>query len=430
MSPLPETSTHSALAIHGGPQVRTTPMPVRRLFDEGDKRAVVDLFDRAIAEGSHLLGYNGPQEEAYCQAFCQFMGGGYADGVNSGTNAVYVALRAMELEPFSEVIVPPITDPGGVMPVVMCQLVPVPADSETDSYNIDPASIEAKITPRTSAIVVAHISGRPADMDAIMAIARRHNLKVIEDCAQAHGARYKGRPVGAIGDAASFSTMFGKHHASGGQGGLVYTRDEPTYWKIRQHADRGKPFGLDAANGNVAADLNCNMDELHATIGLNQISKLPDHLSHIRQLARHIAEGVRPLRAVHMLEDQPDCEGAYWFIVFRLDTDKLPGDKAAFVEALNAEGVPFVDSYLHSPAVWPWFEKRSAFGTSQLPWRVPDAQGDAAPDVASAPQLPQLLEVERTHFSIKVHEGYSKPDADDIVAVLRKVETAWLDGSN
>ena len=127
-----DQDTKQSLAINGGRPIRTTPMPARHLFDEADKHAVVELFDRAIREGSHVLGYGGAQEEAYCQAFCEMMGGGYADGVNSGTNAVYVALRAMELEPYSEVIVPPVSDPGGIMPVVMCQLIPVPADCEPD----------------------------------------------------------------------------------------------------------------------------------------------------------------------------------------------------------------------------------------------------------------------------------------------------------
>ncbi len=409
------------LAVNGGKKIRTTPMPARRLFDEDDKRAVMDLFDQAIEEGSHIIGYGGPKEEAYCKAFCEFMGGGFADGVNSGTNAVYVALRAMELEPYSEVIVPPVSDPGGIMPVVMCQLIPVPADCEPDFFNIDPASIEEKITPRTAAIVVAHISGRPADMDAIMAIAQRHNLKVIEDCAQAHGARYKGRAVGSIGHVAAFSTMFGKHHACGGQGGLVYSRDESTYWKIRRHADRGKPWGVENPTGNVGADLNCNMDEMHAALGVSQMRKLPGHLNHIRKLARRLADGIRPLQAVHMVDDPPNCEGSFWFIVLRFDKRKLPIDKATFIEALNAEGILFSDTYMHSPVAWPWFEQRAAFGTSQLPWRHPDQKASTPNQL----ELPRLLAVDRDHFSVKIHEGYSIQDVDDIVAVLAKVESAF-----
>ncbi len=203
----------SKLAIQGGDKVRTTPWPVRRLFGQQEKNAVMELFDRAIKEGSHLLGYNGEQEQQYCKDFADYLGGGYADGVNSGTNALYVALRSLDLEPGSEVIMPPITDPGGMMPVPLDHCIPVVADSVPGSYNTGAEQIAARLTERTRAIIVAHISGIPVDMDPVLELAKRHGIPVIEDCAQAHGATYKGRIVGSLGDVSAFSTMFGKHHA-------------------------------------------------------------------------------------------------------------------------------------------------------------------------------------------------------------------------
>ena len=145
------------------------------------------------------------------------LGGGFADGVNSGTSAVYVALRALDPPAFGEVIVPPSTDAGGVMPVPLTNCIPVPADSAPGSFNTDAVRIEARLSERTSGIIVAHIGGIPADLDPILELARARDLPVIEDCAQAHGARYKGRPVGSLGDLAAFSTMFGKHHAAIGR---------------------------------------------------------------------------------------------------------------------------------------------------------------------------------------------------------------------
>ena len=119
------------LAINGGEKVRRTPLPARGLFGEEEKRAAVALFDKAIATGN-AFSYNGEEEEAYCKEFAEFLGGGYADGVNSGTSAIYVALRALDIEPFTEVIVPPVTDPGGVMPVPLANCIPVVADGAPD----------------------------------------------------------------------------------------------------------------------------------------------------------------------------------------------------------------------------------------------------------------------------------------------------------
>src|SRR5262249_24769306 len=151
-----------------------------------------------------------------------YLGGGYAKAVNSGTNAVYVSLRALDLEPGTEVIVPPITDPGGTMPVALMNCIPIPADCERGSLNTSAEEIRKVLTDRTSAIIVAHIAGRPVDMDAVLELAAERGIPVVEDCAQAHGALYKGRMVGTLGAISAFSTMFGKHHCTGAQGGVVF----------------------------------------------------------------------------------------------------------------------------------------------------------------------------------------------------------------
>ena len=339
------------LAINGGGKVRNTPWPIRRLFGEREKAAVMDLFDRAIAEGSHLLGYNGEQENRYCQAFAEMLGGGYADAVNSGTNAVYVALRSLDIEPFAEVIVPPITDPGGLMPVLLTQCIPVVADSAPGSYNIGADQIAARLTERTAAIMVAHISGIPVDMDPILELARERGIPVLEDCAQAHGATYKGRPVGSLGEVASFSTMFGKHHATGGQGGVVFTRDQSRYWRIRQMADRGKPFGLEGPHTNVVASLNCNMDELHAAIGCVQLERLPQMVARRRELARLIELGLKErVDTVRLVTGPEHSESSYWFLIFQVELDRINIDKAGFVKAIEAEGIPMSAGYWHIPS--------------------------------------------------------------------------------
>ena len=167
------------------------------------------------------------------------MGGGYADAVNSGTSAIYVALKSLNLPPFSEVIVAAVTDPGGMMPIPLLNLIPMVADTAPGSYNTGPEQVEALISPLTSAILVAHIAGEPVDIAGIMAVARKHNLPVIEDCAQSHGAKIKGQMVGTFGDIGAFSTMSGKHHCTGSQGGVVFTKNEALYHEIRRQFGSG-----------------------------------------------------------------------------------------------------------------------------------------------------------------------------------------------
>lgn len=415
------------LALEGGTPAAPGPWPPRRLFGEAEKQAVVALFDRAVATGEAIT-YEGDEEKAYAREFAEWLGGGFADGVNSGTNALYVALIALGLNPFGEVIVPAITDPGGVMPVALAGQIPVPADTAPGSFNGGADQIAACLSPRTRAIMVAHIAGLPCDMGPIVDLARRHGIPLIEDCAQAHGARYRGRPVGTFGQVAVFSMMYGKHHACGGQGGMVFTRDEGLYWRIRQAADRGKPFGPASASlgpgaaENVMAALNCNMDEIHAAIGRVQLRKLPEILRRRREIACALAEGCRQrLQTVRVLEPSPHDEGAYWFVLLRLDLDRVRVDKTRMVEALKAEGLPVGASYLSVPAFQPWYRDRVLFGWPGHPWLVERLGGSGGPD----PELPNAREVDARHFRLMIHEGWGRREVEWTLRALEKVERAY-----
>jgi len=408
------------LAIDDGPAVRSEPMPARGLIGPEEKAAAMKLFDEAIASGD-AFGYGGVAEGQYEKDFAELMGGGFADGVNSGTNALFCALGALQLDALSEVIVPPITDPGGVMPVVLVGCVPVVADADPRSYNTSAEQIEPMITERTRAVIVAHIAGEPADMDPIMALAKKHNLYVVEDAAQAHGARYKGRLVGTIGHIGAFSTMFGKHHCTGGQGGVVYTRDEQLHWQGRRFADRGKPFNLDAP-GNVVAGLNCNLNDLAAAIGSAQLKKLPGIISRRRHVGEAIKQRLQKCRAVSLGWQVADTEPTYWFLRLKLDLDAVRVDKNTFCEALAAEGMPVSLSYRHIPGEAPWFVNKATFGSSGFPWNCSDYKGPSQPQC----RIANAIAVTDTHFGIGMSESYGEREIDDIIAAISKVENAYL----
>jgi len=349
------------------------------------------------------------------------MGGGYADAVNSGSSAVFVALGALNLEPCGEVIVPPITDCGGIMPVPMVNCVPIVADAAPGSFNTGPDQIEAVLTEHTRAIIVAHISGEPVDMDPVTEIANARGIPVVEDCAQSHGAKYKGRPAGTIGALAAFSTMSGKHHATGAQGGVVFTMNEDLYWEAKRFADRGKPFNLES-KGNVRMGINLNSNELSAAIGLVQLKKLPTIVANRRAAVDGIVNGIADAKAVRLGWQAPDTEASYWFLRLHLDADKLTVDKAQFCKALSAEGIPCSAEYGALPSTYPWFTERRTYGKSGYPWTSSDYRGD--PDRQFP--LPNAVEAVKSCFRISVHENYGDEEADDIAAAILKVEAAYL----
>ena len=320
------------------------------------------LFDEVIAKGD-VIGYGGAEEQAYEAEFAEYMGGGWADAVNSGTTSLYCAVGALNLPAGSEVVVPPITDPGGVMQVALLNLIPVVADAAPGTFNAGAAEIEAVLSERTSAIVVAHIAGEPADMDPIMALAEKHGLPVVEDCAQAHGARYKGRIVGSIGTIAAISTMSGKHHASGPQGGLVFAgahndNAEELIWECKRFADRGKPFNLKpgdpvvggnevrvgAVGANVRAGLNLNSNDLSAAIGRVQLAKLESSVQRRRAVADAIAAGLaaKGNTAVTLGSWPEAAEPSHWFLRIRVESEALAEGigKPEVAQALAAEGFP------------------------------------------------------------------------------------------
>lgn len=400
--------------IHGGPQARWAPWPRRRHFDAREKQVMVALMDREIKTGGVLV-YNGPEERAYCEEFCRFLGGGFADAVNSGTNALYVALRALDLEPGTEVIVPPITDPGGAMPVPLLNLIPVPADSAPGSLNVSVDQIRTVLTDRTSAIVIAHISGHPVDMDPILALAAERGIPVVEDCAQAHGAVYKGKMLGTMGDIAAFSTMFGKHHATGAQGGIVFTRDTRLFTRVRQVADRGKPYGALGTPGNMVASLNFNQDELSCAIGRVQLEKLPGALRNRRAFADAVAAGVRNIPNIAMLAPPEGSESAWWFLMLQFDPAKLDCTVTEFANALNREGIDGVTGgYPFYPTDNVWHREGNVYGTSGLPWSLRQTRPQHYP-------LPNAHDANARIVRVDVHEQLGPNEARDLLVAIRKV---------
>ena len=410
----------SSLALDGGQPTRTDPWPERYLIGEEEKKAADALFDDAIRSGK-AFGYGGDVETGYCDEFARAMGGGYADAVSSGTAAVYVALRALDIEPFTEVVVGPITDPGGIMPIPLVGCIPVVADAAPGSYNTGPEQIEEVLSDLTRTIVVPHVFGEPADMTGIMDLARRRGIAVIEDCAQAHWARLNGRLLGTFGDLAAFSTMSGKHHCTGAQGGVVFTQDEGLYGAARRASDRGKPFALPEGDTNCIAALNLNSNDLAAAIGRVQLEKLPGKVSARRRFVGMVEERIAGLRTVKPGCLVPGSEPSYWYWRVELAEPELSVDKNTYCDALEAEGILFMREYRAMPHTQDWFRRRRVFGSSGFPWTSPEYKGRKGQEFP----CPNAHESVARHINFHIRESWKESEVRDIAAALRKLEEAF-----
>ena len=236
------------LAINGGTPVRTESYPSWPTFDDSDLKTFEEIYR------SGVWGTNGSKVPEFEERFAQFQGAKYGICVNSGTTALYVALKAAGVGLGDEVITTPYTFQATVVSILMANGTPVFVDTLPDGFNIDPSKIEAAITPKTKAVLPVHIAGYPADMDGILEVAERNNLVVVEDCAQAHGAEWRDRGVGGWGHLGCFSFQSSKNLCAG-EGGIVLTNDRKLYeraWAIHNcgRAPSESEFEAEPFGGN------------------------------------------------------------------------------------------------------------------------------------------------------------------------------------
>lgn len=240
---------------------------------------------RVLRSGLYILG---PEVEAFEQEWATYCETDHAVGVANGLDALHLALRAMDVGPGDEVIVPSNTYIATWLAVSQCGAVPVPVEPDPGTHNIDPALIEAAITPRTKVILPVHLYGQPADLDPILNIARRHGLRVLEDAAQAHGARYKGRRIGGHGDAVAWSFYPGKNLGALGDGGAVTTNDPEIADRLRVLRN----YGSRVKYVNEVQGCNSRLDPIHAAVLRVKLQHLDAWNTRRTKIARQYAEGL------------------------------------------------------------------------------------------------------------------------------------------
>jgi dTDP-4-amino-4,6-dideoxygalactose transaminase len=343
------------LALLGGPPVRQRPFTSWPIFGEPEEARVLS----ALRSGRWGR-LDGAQVDEFEERFARMHGCKHGIAMVNGTVTLRLALMAAGLPAECEVIIPPYTFFSTASAVIEANMVPVFADIDAETFNLDPGALEAAITPRTRAVIPVHFAGQVADMDAIMAIANRHSLLVIEDAAHAHGASYKNRPAGSLSQLASFSFQSSKNLTSG-EGGIITTNDDELAAACRSMHNCGRiPSGVWYEHHVISG--NYRLGELQGALLNAQLDRLEEQTRTRDANGRHLRAKLGHLPGLTPQARPDDCtRHSYHLFMLRIDEQQLGAPRAAVIEALRAEGIPCSAGYGFSLQEQPMFRNR-AFG--------------------------------------------------------------------
>lgn len=412
------------LALFGGPKTIAQPFAKYNSIGREEIEA-----GKAVLESGQLSGFYGSWDEKFFggdkvrefeKDWTKFFGVKHAVTVNSNTSGLIAAVGAIGIEPGDEVIVSPWTMSASATAIVVWNAIPVFADIEDETFNLDPASIERNITPRTRAIMVTDIFGHAADMDAIMAIASKHKLKVIEDCAQAPAARYRGRYAGTIADIGVYSLNYHKHIHTG-EGGVCVTNDATLAERlqlIRNHAE-AVVAGKEVDDLSNMIGFNFRMTEIEAAIGIEQLKKLNILTAARTNQAARLDAGLANLRGLRTSIVKPGCSHVYYVYPLVYDDTQTGVPREQVVKALRAEGVPASTGYLNLHLL-PMYQQRIAHGRNGFPWSAPFYHGTVSYAKGICPVAEDLHDRRYIGMSMCLFD-YTAQDIDLLISAFRKV---------
>lgn len=394
---------NSSLACMGGTPVRTKPMPCRQALGIQEELSLQSVLEWYRAQGEDP-GYQGKFEEEYCEAFVEFQGGGYADVVATGTVSLFVALLALELPAGSHVLVSPITDPGTLSAIIYAGLKPKLMDATLGNFNIAPAQVFDRITENVSCVLVVHTAGQAVEIDSIVTYCRKKGIKVLEDCSQAHGAKWGGKKVGTFGDIAAFSTMYRKASITGSTGGVVYTLNKDLYHKALAYADRGKPrwqVNFDDRNPNhfLFPALNLHANELGCAIGIASLKRLPETIQNRLYYAQQVSMLLNKHSEVCFTHIVSNDDSPFYCPIF-VDISRIRCSKTEFATAVLAEGIGLNPHYQYLVQDWPWIQ----------PYLVDNFACDNARHARDSA------------FCLYLNENYRESEIIDTIKAILKVE--------
>lgn len=400
----------SNLAIDGGPRLRVQQFAPWPSFGADEIEAIT-----SVVQSGKVNYWTGKEGGRFEVEFADFAGCKYAVALANGTVALELALYALGIGPGDEVVVTSRTFIASASCVVMRGAVPIMADIDPNSQNFTAQTIEAALTPRTRAVIAVHLAGWPCDMDPILQLARERGLWVIEDCAQAHGATYKGRPVGSMGHVNAFSFCQDKIMTTGGEGGLLTTNDAEVWARAWAFKDHGKshdavykqthPPGFRWLHESFGT--NWRLTEMQSALGRVLLRKVPQMVEKRRHLASILTERFSSMQALRVTVPPPEIRHSYYKYYVFLRLEHLRGDwtRQRIIDGINAEGIPCFSGSCSEI----YLEK--AFSESMRPQR----------------RLPVAKQLGETTLMFLVHPTLSEADMHDTADAVGKVLAAAAD---
>jgi len=413
------------LALFGGPKTIQTTFKRYNPIGAEEVEAAKQVIESGVL--SQFLGcwspdfYGGPKVQEFERRCEAYFGVKHAVTVNSWTSGLIAAVGAIGIEPGDEVIVTPWTMCASATAILHWNGIPVFADIEQDTFNLDPASVEANITPYTKAIMAVDIFGHSADMDALMAIAERHGLKVITDSAQAPGTYYKGKVTGTLADVGGYSLNYHKHIHTG-EGGILVTNDDEYADRlrlIRNHAEAvvGNKGNTDLCN---MVGHNFRLGEIECAIGIEQLNKLDGFVASRQRAAERLSQELRELPGLRTPIVKEGCTHAYYVYPMVLDVEQLDVSRARIIEALEAEGVKGLAGGYTNIHLLPMYQQKIAYGSKGFPWTSDICRRDVSYHKGICPVAERLHEFTYLGFAMCMHE-LADDDVDLIGQAFRKV---------
>lgn len=362
------------LAFFGGKPVNKNPFPLSNTIGEDEKREAMRVLNSGILSGflgrhsDRFLG--GPMVKRLEKAFTDYFKVGFAVSMNSATSCLHAAVASLGIGPGDEVIVSPYTMTATASAILMNNAIPVFADIDPDIFCIDPKRIEKLITSRTKAIMVVHLFGHPADMNRIMDIAKRHNLKVIEDSAQSPAALYKGKFTGTFADIGIFSLNYHKTIQTG-EGGIAVTNDERLALRLQLIRNHGEAVIDDMTSLDEEINVlgwNYRLPEIEAAIGFTQLKRLEELSLHRVKLANYLTEKLRNFSGITPPKVSEDARHVYYLYVMKFNEKKIGISRDLFVKAAKAEGIPLTAGYMRPLYLQSIYQKKKAYGDKKCPF--------------------------------------------------------------
>ncbi|WP_406693781.1 DegT/DnrJ/EryC1/StrS family aminotransferase [Singulisphaera sp. Ch08] len=402
------------LALQGGPKAVQGAAPKLVRWGAPERERMNALIDQA-----NMFYWKGPQTTLLIDRFRQTCPLEHVMTCSSGTAALHIAVAAAGIEPGDEVITSPISDIGTVIGTIYQQAVPVFADLGRNTYNLDPEDVARRITPKTKAIIAVHLAGNPCDMQALRTLADQHNLVLIEDCAQAWGAKFRGKPIGTVGHIGCFSLQAAKHVTSG-EGGVVASSDPRFGPLLQRFGDKGMDRLAKGGLFEVFAT-NYRMSEPQAGFAAAQLSRVEGIAETRSRLGNLLNDKITGAPGIEPHQVHPDDRSSYWFLMFRLRPEAFNCDRAEFVKALAAEGVPASAGYIPVPLYGnPVFQKHGFFAGR---WPVKEL-GLTTMDYAKV-SCPEAEAILKTGVRVTIHEGMSEAYVLSLAEAVRKVATHY-----